>query len=113
MSNNNQVLIGVEQLNKIINELEEINDLCFEPQLKRKIEALQTIVSSVLLLDSKLSLQNMIFEKMVEVKHRNPDLHLKLYMLYRNLLSSRISEEDAMASFESCIRSFPLDTMVF
>ncbi|MBU3142316.1 hypothetical protein [Clostridium sp. CF012] len=113
MSSSNGVSIQLEEIEKIINELEEINALCFEPHLKMKIGELQTFVSSILNSDSKISLENVIFEKMVEAKNLNPDLHLKLYMLYRNLTSGRISEMDAIASFESCIRMYPLDIIVF
>jgi hypothetical protein len=113
MSSNNQVSIEVETIDKIIRELDEISILCSEPHLKMKVEGLQRYVSSVLDLGNKPSVQEMIYKKMVEVKHINPDLHLKLYMLYRNLTSGRISEIDAISSFESCLSLYPSDEMIF
>lgn len=114
MIKNNKVSIQVETIEKIVKELNEINLLCSEPNLKMKIEGLQSFVFSVMdIMDSKISVEDVIYEKMVEVKHLNPDLHLKLYMLYRNLMGGRISEVDAMSSFESCLSLYPSDMMVF
>ncbi|MBU3214274.1 hypothetical protein LL033_19155 [Clostridium estertheticum] len=113
MSIDNQVSIGVESIQKIIKELDEISVLCSEPYLKIKIDELQNFVSSFIILESKSSVEDKIFEKMVEVKNSSPELHLKLYMLYRNLVCGRISKEDALISFESSLSLFPPDVMVY
>ncbi|MBW9170647.1 hypothetical protein K2F43_05440 [Clostridium estertheticum] len=113
MGIDNQVSIGVESIEKVIKELEEISVFCAEPHLKIKIEGLQSFVSSLLNLESKSSIEDVIFEKMVEVKTSSPDLHLKLYMLYRNLVCGRISKEDAIISFESSLSLFPPDVMIY
>ncbi|MCB2340769.1 hypothetical protein [Clostridium estertheticum] len=113
MSIDNQVSIGVESIEKIIKELDEISALCSEPYLKIKIEELQRFVSSFIILESKSSVEDKIFEKMVEVKNSSPELHLKLYMLYRNLVCGRISKEDALISFESSLSLFPPDVMIY
>ncbi|MCB2359365.1 hypothetical protein [Clostridium estertheticum] len=113
MSIDNQVSIGVESIEKIIKELNEIRVLCSEPHLEIKIEELQNFVSSLIVLESKSSVEDKIFEKMVEVKNSSPELHLKLYMLYRNLVCGRISKEDALISFESSLSLFPPDVMVY
>ena len=113
MSSDNQVSISVESIEKIIKELDEISVLCFDVHLKTKIEGVQSFVSSLLNLESKSTIEDLIFEKMVEVKNSSPDLHLKLYMLYRNLVSGRISKEDALISFESALSLFPPDVMVY
>ncbi|MBZ9688088.1 hypothetical protein G9F72_017280 [Clostridium estertheticum] len=113
MGSNKALLIEVEAIEKIIKDLKEIGLLCYQPDLKIKIEELQWFVSSILGPHSKISVEDVIFEKMVEVKHSNPDLHLKLYMLYRNLVSDRISEVDAMVSYESCLSLFEFDMVVY
>ncbi|MBU3198730.1 hypothetical protein LL037_19885 [Clostridium estertheticum] len=113
MGIDNQVSIGVESIEKIIKELNEISILSTEPYLKIKVEGLQSFVSSLINLESKSSVEDVIFEKMVEVKTSSPDLHLKLYMLYRNLVCGRISKENANISFESLISLFPPDVMVY
>jgi hypothetical protein len=113
MNSNNQVSISVEQIQEIIKEIKEISALCATPHLKGKVERLQKVVSSFLELQVKIPAQDVIYEKMVQVKHLNPDLHLKLYMLYRNLKSGRISEADAMISFESFLSMFATDVMVY
>ena len=110
MSNKNQVSIPVESIEKIIRELNEISILCSEPYLKTKIEGLQSLVSNIInIVDNKISVEEIIYEKMVKVKHLNPELHFKLYMLYRNLMSGRISEVNAMSSYESCLSMYPSD----
>ena len=113
MSNNSEITISIETIEEIIKELTEIGDICSTPRLKTKVTALQQVVSSLLEIKDKASAQDVIYEKMIEVKQSNPDLHLKLYMLYRNLTSGRISEVDAMASFESYLSMFPSDVMIF
>ncbi|MCB2310021.1 hypothetical protein LGL55_02660 [Clostridium tagluense] len=113
MSSNNQVSISVETIQEIIEELKEISSLCSTPHLKMKVVGIQKVISSFLEARSKISPQDLIYEKMVEVKHLNPDLHLKLYMLYRNLTCSRISEVDAMSYYESYLNMFPDDEMIY
>ena len=113
MSTNNQVLIQVETIEKIIKELNEIIILCPEPYLKIKIEGLQNFVSSVIDLSSKIPVEDKIYEKMLEVKNTNTELHLKLYMLYRNLVCGRITKVDALISYESCLDLFPTDVIVY
>ena len=113
MNNNNQVSIGVDAIERITRELKEISLLCSDTHLEMKIDELQCFVTSILGQGNKFSAEDLIFEKMVEVKHMNPDLHLKLYMLYRNLVSNRISEEDAIASFEILLGLFALDLLVY
>ncbi|MBU3126653.1 hypothetical protein [Clostridium tagluense] len=113
MSSNNQVSISVETMQEIIEELKEISSLCSTPHLKMKVARVQKIVSSLLEARSKISPQDVIYEKMVEVKQLNPELHFKLYMLYRNLTSNRISEVDAMAYYESYLSMFPTDEMIY
>ena len=113
MGKKKQITIEVETIQKIVKELNEISIFCSEPHLKMKVEALHSFVSGILDLGSTISAEDTIFGKMVEVKHSNPDLHFKLYMLYRNLISSRISELDAMVSYESCLSMFSVDVTVY
>ncbi|MBK5240396.1 hypothetical protein [Clostridium sp.] len=113
MSGNEQITISVQQAEEIIEKLKQISSLCCESNLKTKIEVLQSFVSSILNPAGELSVQEVIYEKMVEVKLSNPDLHLKLYMLYRNLMNSKISEIDAMDSFENALSMYPPDIILY
>ena len=113
MSNKNEVSISVETIEEIIKEIKEISALCSTPSLKAKVERLQRLVYSFIKMQDKVPAQDLIYDKMVQVKHLNPELHLKLYMLYRNLTSGRISEADARTSYESCLSMFPSDMMIF
>lgn len=113
MKSNSQVSINVETIQEIIKELSEIGDISSTPQVRVKVERLQELVSSFLDFKSKASIEDMIYDKMVEVKNSNQDLHLKLYMLYRNLTNDRISETDAMAAYESYLSMFPADIIIY
>lgn len=113
MSSNNKVSISAQEIDKIIEELNHISNLCSETNLKIRIEELKSFVSSTLQPSNKLSVEDVIYEKMVKVKHDNPDLHLKLYMLYRNLMKGKISEVDAMESFENALSMYQGDVMVY
>ncbi|MCJ7690121.1 MAG: hypothetical protein MUO60_12465 [Clostridiaceae bacterium] len=113
MSRNEQITISVQQAEEIIEKLKQVSGLCYEPNLKTKIEVLESFVSSILSPAGEISVQDVIYEKMVEVKHGNPDLHLKLYMLYRNLMNGKISEIDAMDSFENAQSMYPSDAMLY
>ena len=113
MNSSNQVSISIETIQGVIKEIKEISSLCSTPHLRNKVERLQKIVSGLLELQNKVSAEQLIYEKMVKVKQINPELHLKLYMLYRNLTSGRISEVDAMSSYESYLSMFATDVMVF
>ncbi|MGV8982719.1 hypothetical protein [Clostridium sp.] len=113
MNSKNVISLKIEEMHKIIKGLNEISLLCSEPHIKMKIEGVQKFVSGFLDSGSKISVEDKIFEKMVEVKQVNPDLHLKLYILYRNLVSGRISGVDAIASYESCLKLFVFDEMVY
>ena len=113
MSSNEKITITVQQAEGIIEELNKVSVLCFEPKLKKKIEGLQSFVSSVLSPGNERSIQEVIYKKMVEVKRVNPDLHLKLYMLYRNLMSDKISDIDARESFENALSMYPTDVIVY
>jgi N-acetylmuramic acid 6-phosphate (MurNAc-6-P) etherase len=113
MSSNNQVSISVDTIQEVVKELNEIRDSCSTPHLRMKVERLQKLVSGFLDFKNKVSVEDVIYEKMVEVKNTNQDLHLKLYMLYRNLTNDRISETDAMAAYESYLSMFPADIIVY
>lgn len=59
------------------------------------------------LLDNELnvkhiSVEDMIKNKMNETKLSNPDLHFKLYMLYRKLVDNKITEEEALKEYKVC-----------
>lgn len=66
----------------------------------------QTVICDILeILDSELkvkdiSLEEMIYNKMKETKSINPDLHFKLYMLYRKLSDGKIDEDEALKAYK-------------
>ncbi|MGH4120110.1 hypothetical protein [Clostridium sp.] len=113
MSSNEQITISMQQAEEIIEKLKQISSVCYEPNLKTKIDVLQSFVSNILSPEGEPSVQEVIYEKMVEVKRSNPDLHLKLYMLYRNLMNGKVSEIDAMDSYENALSMYPPDVILY
>ncbi|APC41158.1 hypothetical protein E4V42_13995 [Clostridium estertheticum] len=113
MSSNSQDLNQVEAVKKIIKGLDEINSLCFDSNVKNKIKELQSFVVSTFEVDSTSFMEDMIYNKMIEVKQISPDLYVKLYMLYRNLVRGKISKEEASNSFDSCLSLYSFDEMVY
>lgn len=52
----------------------------------------------------KISVEQMIKDKMIETKVSNPDQHFKLYMLYRKLQDNKITQEEALREYEIYIK---------
>lgn len=67
MNSKNAVSLKVEEIHKIIKGLNEISLLCSEPHIKMKIEGVRKFVSTFLDSSSKISVEDEIFEKMVEL----------------------------------------------
>lgn len=71
----------------------------------------QSVIGDILeILDNELkfghiSVENMIKDKMTETKSSNPDLHFKLYMLYRKLVDNKITEEEALKGYKIYLHS--------
>lgn len=68
---------------------------------------IQSLVSDILeLLDGELkskdiSLEDIIYNEMNETKHSNPDLHFKLYMLYRKLSDGKMDKDEALKAYKA------------
>jgi hypothetical protein len=107
------VSIDFETLEKIIYELREIEILTPEGPVKFRVNNLIESIIKVTGVNSTNSLEERILKKMKESKVNNPELHTKLYILYRNLSEAKISLESAEGMYENYLEMYPFDTMIF
>ncbi len=109
---NDKVLLNKSLFQRIILELKELKVTCKDEQMNKKIgELLKAIYDDIN--NKNLSLEELIKEKMKETKFTNPDLNASLYLLYRNLISGKITEEDALIRFEAYVRMEGYDKTVY
>ncbi|MCY6370827.1 hypothetical protein [Clostridium ganghwense] len=109
----NEIYIDKEVIEKVIFELKEINNCCPDYVLKKRISDVTNMLMKASNYNEDKPLQEIIHEKMKEAAHRNPELHSKLYMLYRSLSEGKTSEEDARQLFEAYLQIYPYDTLIY
>lgn len=89
-------------------KLEEIKLLSSENIIKSKIDELidELINETNLYIENvnEKPIADIIYEKMRETKTQNPELNVRLYILYRNLNMGKISEHEARETFEKYIQ---------
>ncbi len=113
MDNKKTIAIDFETLEGIISELQEIEALTPEGAVKFRVNNLIENIKKYTGVNSNDSLEEKILKKMRESKTNNPELHTKLYILYRNLTEGRISFENAEGMYENYLEMYPFDTMIF
>lgn len=106
-----KILIDGETIDKIVFTLKEIKVSSNDSKIKAKIDELQNIIEKECNPDK--TIEQIIHEKAKEVKNTDPELHLKLYMLYRNLTMGKVSEDEAKISYENYLKMYPYDVMVY
>ncbi|MCY6484677.1 hypothetical protein OW763_10025 [Clostridium aestuarii] len=105
--------IDSETIEKILSELKEMEVMCTNDRLTLKIQKLIKTVNNAANWSEEISVEDIIHKKMKESAKKNPDLNLKLYMLYRDLSDGRISEEKAKELYETYIQMYPDDIMIY
>ncbi|KOA21357.1 hypothetical protein CLHOM_00280 [Clostridium homopropionicum DSM 5847] len=110
---NNNVSINMKTIEKIINELKEIQNLTPEDAVKYRVNNLIEILAEVTNFNSEESIEDIIYLKMKEAMSKNPDLHVKLYMLYRGLNDGKISKEEAKEMYQNYVQMYPFDSMIY
>ncbi|MDW8799672.1 hypothetical protein P8V03_00715 [Clostridium sp. A1-XYC3] len=109
---NNKILLNKDLLDKITSELKELKTICRDEKMAKKIEdLLNNIVDETT--NKTVSLEELIREKMKETKLVNPDLNASLYLLYRNLVNGKITQEDALRRFEAYVRMEGYDKKIY
>ncbi len=102
-----------EMIEKITAELKEIEILACEQIIKIKVQKLLEYISSLNNSSSEKPFEEIIHEKMKESKIKNPELHIKLYVLYRDLQNDKVSEYDAKRRYEDYLQMYPDDAIVY
>ncbi len=99
MAINEKIMVNKDTLEKMQTKLRGL-------KLMVQDKEIQSLVIDILeLLDNELrakdsSLEDIIYDKMKETKNSNPDLHFKLYMLYRKLSDGKIDENEALKNYK-------------
>ena len=109
----NMISISGEDVKKILSELKEIENLSSDDVIKFKVDQLMQMIGEITSIDSKESLEQIIYNKMKESATKNKELNVKLYMLYRNLKDGRISQKEAKEAYEIYLQMYPYDTLVY
>ncbi|MDT8716662.1 hypothetical protein IAI10_08330 [Clostridium sp. 19966] len=94
-----KVLIKKESLNEINLKLEQLKLLTQNKDAFILIDEVMEIINKQIKLQN-ISLEEMIKYKMNETRHSNPELHFKLYKLYRKLVDNKITEEEALDAYK-------------
>ncbi|KGM95016.1 hypothetical protein Z968_10245 [Clostridium novyi A str. 4552] len=107
------ISISEDNIKKILSELKEIENLASDDVVKFKADQLMQMIGEMTSIDSKETLEQIIYKKMKESATNNPELNVKLYMLYRNLKDGKVSQKEAKEAYEIYIQMYPYDTLVY
>lgn len=94
-----KVILELEILQKVKAGLREIIVLSDDKSLRKKADELLKLLEEKPLIKVN-TLYNMLEEKMKETKYSNSELNVNLYLLYRKLIDEKISEKEALDTFE-------------
>ena len=111
LDQNEKVLISRECIEKIRTELKIIKVNTNNRNFKKDVSKLLDMLESELNYDN-ISLKEKIFSKMKETKNSDPNMNANLYILYRNLVNGRITEEEALELYNMYIKIEPYDKTI-
>ncbi|HBC95880.1 MAG TPA: hypothetical protein DC034_03670 [Clostridium sp.] len=106
-----KILIDKNCINTLILELKNIKISTGEKSTRKAAEKMLNLIQGELD-DSNISLKQRILEKMKETKSTDPNMNANLYILYRNLDSGQISEEQALELFRMYVRIEPYNRTI-
>lgn len=95
------IKVPKEYVLKVLRRLIEIEILSNDMKQKNDINLLVDFIQKYILGDEhdRLTLADLIYDKMVEVKGINNELNARLYILYQDLRNGRISQDKALDLF--------------
>lgn len=99
MSDEEKVLIRKNTIEEIQGKLNRIRLTTGEYSIKSIAEEILNLLEVEFKIEEE-PIEEVIRKKMLETKNTNPELHFKFYMLYRKLIDKRITEEDALKTYE-------------
>jgi hypothetical protein len=104
MKDDKIIAISVQDIQKIISELDIIQSICDDKLIKDKIEEVLSLVKSSTNIDFEKSISDVISDKMKDIRYTDEDTYFKLYMLYRKLEDGKISEGEAKLAYKMYAR---------
>lgn len=99
MNVSEKILVNRESIEEIQTKLKGLKLRSNSKEIQSTINEIIEILNNELNIKN-ISIEDMIKNKMIETKISNPELHFKLYMLYRKLCDGKINEEDALKYYE-------------
>ena len=111
MSGSQKVLIPKDSIDKLISGLKGIRVTTREKNTRKEVDKLLSLIEEDLS-QKNIPLKEQILEKMKESKGVDPNLNANLYILYRNLDSGRITEEQAFELFQMYVRIDPYNKTI-
>lgn len=111
MEDEEKVLISKVCIQKIKMGLKTIKLNEKNKNLKKEASEMLDMIDRELSDDSE-SLEEKILEKMKETKKSDPDMNANLYILYRNLVDNKISEEQALQLYSMYVKIEPYNKII-
>ncbi|MEY7998723.1 hypothetical protein AB8U03_00660 [Clostridium sp. Mt-5] len=106
-----KILIDKNCIDMLISGLKNIKISTREKSTRKEVERILNFLQEELNRNN-ISLKERIFEKMKETKSTDPSMNANLYILYRNLDSGQISEEQALELFRMYVKIEPYDRTI-
>jgi len=94
-----KIILELDILLKVKSGIREIMVLADDKNLRKKASELLNLLEDKPMIKVN-SLYEMIEDKMKETKYTNSELNVNLYLLYRKLIDEKISEKEALDTFE-------------
>jgi len=111
LSGSQKVLIPKDSIDKLISGLKGIRVTTREKNTRKEVDKLLSLIEEDLS-QKNIPLKEQILEKMKESKGVDPNLNANLYILYRNLDSGHITEEQAFELFQMYVRIDPYNKTI-
>lgn len=108
-----KISMDEETFYKILDELKNIEVLTSEGMTRKKVHSIVSIMENINKNIEKRPVIDIIYEKMKESKTKNPELNVRLYILYRDLQGNKVSEEKALQLYNEYLQLYPDDTIVY
>lgn len=106
------MVVSKDILIKIKSRAQTIKLLCKDKVLVKEADEILDLISKELNKDTETVLEK-IEKKMKETRNVNPDLNANLYILRRNLMKNKITEEDALALYTMYLESEVFDKKIY
>lgn len=106
------IVINKNLLTKIRSRAQTIKLLAKDKDLIKEAEEILDLINKESSKNTE-SLIERIEQKMRETKNSNPELNANLYIIHRNLVRNKISEQDALVLFEMYLSSEPFEKRIY